>query len=169
MQRSKRAQVIAFFALDMLPRILVVVLAIMLLGFIYQRVVAPPTIAVWNVIVLAVVAVALARVCGALLIVTAASAVDGGPTSLTSEVSRNVAIALASPKLTRFYLARLGLYLALGAGLGLLFIVLDLFTSSRTNLLEAFITGPMTGVLYGYFATGWELARATVAVSPRGS
>jgi len=168
MQRSKRLR-IAFFALDMLPRILTVVLVTMILGFIYRRVVAPPTIAVWNLIVTVVVSIALARVCGDLLIVTAASMVDWEPTSLTSEVSLRVAIGLASPNLTRFWLTRLGLYLALGVVFGLLFIVLDLIASSRTNLLEAFSTGPMSSVVYGYLATGWELAGAVVAVSPRSS
>lgn len=153
----------------MLPRILVLVLATIILGFLYRHAIEPPTIIVWDVIVTLVVSVGLARVAGALLIVTAASMVDGGPSSLTSEVSRNLAISLASPKLTRFYMARLALYLGLGVALGVLFVVLDLLVSSRNDLLESFITGPMTGVTYGYLATGWELARAVAAVSPTGS
>ncbi len=166
MRLTSRGQVITVFALDMVPRVLVVVVAVVILGNLYRAIVAPPTIGMWDLLVTLVVSVALARVTGALLIVTAASVVDGGPTSLTTQASRDVAIRLASPKLLRFYLARLALYLFLGVVLGLLLVVLDVFGASRPDAFGSFITGPMVGVIYGYLATGWELARATVAVTP---
>ncbi len=81
----------------------------------------------------------------------------------------SLVVGLASPYLTRSYLARLGVYLALGAGLGLLNVTLELNDSSPGSLLRSFATGLMAGIIYGYLATGWELARRAVAVAPTSS
>ena len=158
--------VLAAFVMDMLPRILVTVIATLVLGWIFRWLVSPPTIIVWLIIITVVTSFALARVCAALLIVAGVKLL--GSSDPTNPEAMAVAASMASPRYSRFYLVRLGIALAIGIGLGLLMLLLD-FLSSTTHRapLTSFLTGVMTGVLYIYLSSGWELARHAVAASPR--
>ena len=167
MQRSPGARA-TFFVLDMLPRVLVGTLVVLLLGFLLRRFVGSLSVAAWNLIVTAVFAVALARVCSALLIVTAASLVGQSAKALAAEPEREVAVAMASPHFARFYMARLVLSAVVGLVLGVLLLILHLFGSRTGSRLDAFTSGVVAGVLYGYLSAGWELARAATAETPRG-
>jgi hypothetical protein len=157
--------VLAAFLMDMLPRVLISVIAVLLLGWIFGRLVSPPTTVVWIIIVTGVASIALARVCAALLIVAAVTQLGSDPTNAEAMA---VAITMASPRMTRLYLVRLGVALALGVGIGLLMLLLDSFSSpSHRSPLTSFLTGLMTGVVYIYLSSGWELARMGAAVSAR--
>ncbi len=159
--------VLAAFVMDMLPRILVSVITILVLGWIFRWVVSPSTMIVWLIIITLVTSFALARVCAALLIVEGVKILGSDP---TDPEAMAVAASMASPHYSRLYLARLGIALAIGIGLGLLMLLLDSLSSTAHRApFTSFLNGIMTGVLFMFLSSGWELARSAVAASSRRS
>jgi len=166
MRPSGSARVLTFFLLDMASRVLAAAVAILVLGFAYRLVVGSVTIAAWCVIATVVFCVALARVCSAWLLVTAASVVGQSPSDLSSPPTREVAIALASPQFARFYIARLAVCLLSGLALAVFQLILDILSPLAGSHIEAFTSGLLAGVLYGYLLAGWRLAQSATSSSP---